>query len=142
MKTSKNMKPLRIFQHDACGGIGYLGTCLEQGNIPYEMVYINRGESVPKDLEDISGLIFLGSNHSVNAGHAWIDDEIALIQRAARADVPVRGICIGGQLISKTLGGAISPAPTMQIGWYRIEVTPEAAALTGAMLPSSFEVFE
>jgi GMP synthase-like glutamine amidotransferase len=30
----------------------------------------------------------------------------------------------------------------MQVGWYRIEVTPEAAALTGAILPSSFEVFE
>ena len=29
----------------------------------------------------------------------------------------------------------------MQIGWYRIEVAPEAAALI-AMLPSSFEVFE
>ena len=30
----------------------------------------------------------------------------------------------------------------MQVGWYRIEVASEAAALTGAMLPSNFEVFE
>ncbi len=128
MKTSKNMKPLRIFQHDACGGMGYLGTYLEQRNVPYEMVYINRGDSAPKDIEDVSGLIFLGSNHSVNAGHAWIEDEIALIRRAAEADVPVLDICFGGQLISKALGGTISPAPTMQIGWYRIKVTPEATA--------------
>ncbi len=136
------MKPLRVFQHDACGGMGYLETYLNQRNIPYEMVYISRGESVLLDIQDVSGLIFLGSTYSVNAGYAWIDDELALIRRAVQASVPVMGLCFGGQLISKALGGTISQAPSMQVGWYRIEVTPEAAALTGAMLPSSFEVFE
>lgn len=65
-----------------------------------------------------------------------------MIRQAVQADVPVMGICFGGQLISKALGGATSQVPGMQLGWYRIEVTLEAAALTGAMLPSSFEVFE
>ncbi|MDD4906287.1 MAG: type 1 glutamine amidotransferase [Methylobacter tundripaludum] len=136
------MKPLQVFQHDACGGMGYLGTYLAQRNIPYEMVYISRGESVPPSIRDVSGLIFLGSTHSVNDGHAWIEDEVALIRRAAEADVPVLGLCFGGQLISKALGGTIGQALGTQIGWYRIEVTPAAAALTGAMLPSCFEVFE
>ncbi|WP_031436775.1 type 1 glutamine amidotransferase [Methylobacter tundripaludum] len=136
------MKPLRVFQHDACGDMGYLATYLDQRSIPYEMVYISRGESVPPGIQDVSGLIFLGSTYSVNADYAWIDDELALIRRAVQASVPVMGLCFGGQLISKALGGAISQAPGMQVGWYRIEVTPEAAVLTGAMLPSSFEVFE
>ncbi|MGZ8184177.1 MAG: type 1 glutamine amidotransferase [Methylobacter sp.] len=138
----KNMKPFRVFQHDACGGMGYLETYLAQRNIPYEMVYISRGESVLLGIQDVSGLIFLGSTYSVNAGYAWIDDELALIRRAVQASVPVMGLCFGGQLISRALGGTISQGPGMQVGWYRIEVTPEAAALTGAMLPSSFEVFE
>lgn len=142
MMIGKNMNPPRIFQHDACGGMGYLGTFLDQRAIPYEMVYISRGESVPPGLQDVSGLVFLGSTHSVNDGHAWIDEEIALIRRASQVDVPVLGLCFGGQLISKALGGVISQAPGMQIGWHRIEVTPEVAALTGAMLLSSFEVFE
>jgi GMP synthase-like glutamine amidotransferase len=142
MMIDKNMKPLRVFQHEACGGMGYLEAYLDQRHIPYEMVYISRGESVPVGLQDFSGLIFLGSTHSVNAGHAWIEDEIALIQRAAQADVPVLGICFGGQLISKALGGAISQAPGMQIGWYRLDTTPDAVKLIGPQLPSSFEVFE
>ena len=136
------MKPLRIFQHDACGGMGYLGTYLDQRNISYEMVYINQGESVPVDIQDVSGLIFLGSTHSVNADYAWINDEIALIRRAVQASVPVMGICFGGQLISKALGGAISQAPGMQIGWYRLDTTPDAVKLIGPQLPSNFEVFE
>lgn len=85
--------------------MGYLEAYLDQRHIPYEMVYISREESVPPGLQEFSGLIFLGSSHSVNAGHAWIEDEIDLIRRAAQADVPVLGICFGGQLISKALGG-------------------------------------
>jgi len=86
------MKPLRVFQHDVCGGMGYLGTYLDQRKIPYEMVYISRGEWVPPSIQDVSGLIFLGRTHSVNDGHAWIEDEAALIGRAAEADVPVMGL--------------------------------------------------
>ena len=102
---------------------------LTQRNISYEMVYISRGESVPPGIQDVSGLIFLGSTHSVNAGHAWIEDEIALIRRAVQASVPVMGLCFGGQLISKALGGTIRQAPGMQVGWYRIDVTPEAVSV-------------
>lgn len=139
---SEQLKPLRVFGHDACGGMGYLGTYLDQRNISYEIVHINRGELVPPDTQDVSGLIFLGSTHSVNAGYAWIADEIALIQRAAQAGLPVMGICFGGQLISKALGGNVSQAPGMQVGWYRIDVTKEATAVIGPTLPTSFEVFE
>ena len=138
----KQIKPIRVFQHDACGGMGYLGTYLDQRHIPYETIHINLGEPISPSVHDISGLIFLGSTHSVNAGYAWISDEITLIRQAVQANVPVMGICFGGQLISKALGGTIKQAPGMQVGWYRIEITPEASALTGAALPSNFEVFE
>jgi len=142
MMLGMHMKPLRIFQHDACGGLGYLGTYLDQRHIPYEMIHINEGEPIPPGTQDVSGLIFLGSTHSVNTGYAWIEEEIALIRLAVQASVPVMGLCFGGQLISKALGGTIRQAPGMQVGWYRIEVAQEAAALKGAMLPSSFEAFE
>jgi GMP synthase (glutamine-hydrolysing) len=142
MMIGKNMKPLQVFQHDACGGMGYLGTYLDQWHIPYETIRINQGEPISSSTQAISGLIFLGSTHSVNGGYAWIEDEIALIRRAVQASVPVMGICFGGQLISKALGGTISQAPGMQVGWYQLDTTPEAVKLIGPQLPSSFEVFE
>ena len=100
------MKPIRIFQHDACGGMGYLKTFLDQRQIPYETVHINQGEPITQSVQNISGLIFLGSTHSVNADYIWIEDEIALIRLAVQASVPVMGICFGGQLISKALGAS------------------------------------
>jgi GMP synthase-like glutamine amidotransferase len=135
-------KVLRVFQHDGCGGMGYIGTYLEQQRMPYEIIHINQGESIPASLQDVAGLIFLGSNHSINDNYSWIEDEIALIKRATQAALPVLGICFGGQLISKALGGNVEQAPNMQIGWYRLDATPEAVKLLGPQLPVSLEVFE
>jgi len=39
------------------------------------------------------------------------------------------GICFAGQLISKALGGEVTPAPSMQIGWHHTTLTEHAMAL-------------
>lgn len=136
------LKPLWVFRHEACGGMGYLETYLNQRHISYDLIHVDHGEPVPSDSQHASGLIFLGSTCSVNAGPAWIADEIALIQHSARAGVHVLGICFGGQLISKAQGGSVMQAPEMQVGWYRLDVTNEGKALFGSALPARFEVFE
>jgi len=46
------------------------------------MIYINQGNPIPSDTQDVSGLIFLGSTHSVVVGYAWIEEEITLIPQA------------------------------------------------------------
>lgn len=135
-------KIIRVFQHDGCGGMGYLATFLDARRAPYEMIRIDQQQALPQDILDSAGLIFLGSNLSVNSGHPWIAAEIELIRQAAAIDLPVLGICFGGQLISKALGGQISKAPNLQIGWFRVESTAEALTLIDAQLPSCFEVFE
>ena len=42
---------------------------------------------------------------SVNDPLPWIPEVLALIRRAMDADIPVIGHCLGGQLMSKALGG-------------------------------------
>jgi len=136
------MKPIRIFQHESCGGLGYLEPFLGERGIAHEVVHIGMGEAVPADIENISGLIFLGSPDSVNDEHAWIADELALIRKAAEVGLPVLGICFGGQLVSKTLGGDVTRANAMQAGWFDVKATEQAKAILGKSLPDSFEVFE
>ena len=43
------------------------------------------------------------------------------------AELPVLGICLGSQLLAKALGAKVFANPVKEIGWYRIELTPEAA---------------
>jgi len=136
------MKPIRIFQHESCEGMGYLSTFLAQQDIAYEIIQISMGEPAPAAIENIAGLVFLGSSRSVNDGHDWIRDELTLIRKAAEVGLPVLGICFGGQLIGKALGGDVIRASAMQAGWFDVKSTAQAKAILGKSLPDSFEVFE
>ncbi|HEC20743.1 MAG TPA: type 1 glutamine amidotransferase [Gammaproteobacteria bacterium] len=118
------MKPIRIFRHIACEGPGYFGTFLEKHNIPFELVRIDAGETPPDTIDDISGLVFMGGPMSVNDDLPWIPQELALIRQAVDTGLPVLGHCLGGQLISKALGGEISANPVKEIGWLPVQKIP------------------
>lgn len=115
------MKPIRIFRHIRCEGPGYLTTFLEKNNIPFELVRIDAGELPPPQIDDVSALVFMGGSMSVNDDLLWIHQEIELIQKAIEIDLPMLGHCLGGQLISKALGGTVSANPLKEIGWLPIQ---------------------
>ena len=118
------MKPVRIFRHVACEGPGYLGTFLERHSVPYEIICIDEGIKVPKDLAAISGLIFMGGMN-ITDPLEWISEEKALIRKAVEKKIPVMGICLGGQLMSAALGGKVTHGPDMEIGWHALEPVVE-----------------
>ena len=115
------MKNVRIFRHVACEGPGYLGTFLERHNIPFETICIDEGITVQTDLDNISGLIFMGGSMNVTDPLQWINEEKDLIRRAISKNIPVMGICLGAQLMSAALGGTITHNPNMEIGWHKVE---------------------
>lgn len=47
----------------------------------------------------------------------WLLPEIAWLRDAVDTGMPVLGICFGGQLLARALGGSVSPAPRGEIGW-------------------------
>lgn len=111
------MKPLYVFRHIGCEGPGYLGTVLEQRGIPWQMVCVDHGDPVPATLPDCAGLVFMGGPMSVNDDLPWIGPELNLIRLAQAGGIPVLGHCLGGQLISKALGGTVTRNPVKEIGW-------------------------
>jgi len=115
------MKPVRIFRHVACEGPGYLGVYLERNNIPYDIVCIDEGVTVPKDLDSVSGLVFMGGSMNVTDPLQWIAEEKELIKNAIENNIPVMGICLGAQLMSAALGGIITHDPNMEIGWHKVK---------------------
>ncbi len=50
----------------------------------------------------------------------WLLPEIEWIRAAAKAGKPILGICFGGQLLARALGGSVAPAPKGEIGWTAI----------------------
>jgi len=115
------MKPVRIFRHVACEGPGYLGTFLKRHNIPFEITCIDEGIAVANELDDISGLIFMGGSMNVTDPLQWISEEKDLIRKAIEKNIPVMGNCLGAQLMAAALGGEITHDPNMEIGWHQVE---------------------
>lgn len=141
------MKPVAIFRHLSIEGPGYFATFLDQHYIPWQLIKIDAGETPPDNIDAYSGLVFMGGPMSVNDDLPWIEAELALIRQAVTKNMPVLGHCLGGQLMSKALGGVITPGKTHEIGWGQVAVSDDQqardwfGALADQTIKNGFEAF-
>lgn len=137
------MRPVVVFRFSQTEGPGYLGQFLSRRGILWDQVNVDAGDSVPGDINGYSGLVLMGGPMSVNDDLPWIPAVLNLIRQAVGAGVPVLGHCLGGQLMSKALGGTVGPNPVKEIGWGGVsKVGHNPAPDWLGELPSSFEVFQ
>lgn len=47
----------------------------------------------------------------------WLQPEVEWVRQAVTSGKPVLGICFGGQLMARALGGSVGRAPNCEIGW-------------------------
>jgi len=135
------MKPIAIFRHVAIEGPGYLAEFLDERKIPWQLIAIDSGDAAPQSTSEYAGLVFMGGPMSVNDDLSWISSEMALIKDALVKDIPVLGHCLGGQLISKALGGVISRSSVKEIGWGAVNVSNSVIARSWFGDIRSFQAF-
>jgi GMP synthase (glutamine-hydrolysing) len=131
-----------VIRHAEHEHIGTIATALELAGVAYRYLDVYRGEAVPASLADWAGLIVMGGSMGVyeTARFPFLAAEMGLIHQAARASLPVLGICLGSQLIAGALGARVYPGPQKEIGWYPVEVVSPQDELTRG-LPASFMGF-
>jgi GMP synthase-like glutamine amidotransferase len=122
------MKPIAIFRHAASESPGYLAEFLDVRSLPWQLIRIDAGETVPSDASQFSGLVFMGGPMSVNDPLPWINPVLSLIRDAVAHDIPVLGHCLGGQLMTRALGGVVTKNPVKEIGWGEVSVAGNAEA--------------
>lgn len=123
-----DMKPVIIFRFLAHEGPGYLGDFLDAQNIPWQIIKVDEAEPAPASVLAYSGMVLMGGPMSVNDDLPWIAPILGLIREAIDNDIPVLGHCLGGQLMSKTLGAQITKNPTKEIGWGEVTVSQNETA--------------
>jgi GMP synthase-like glutamine amidotransferase len=136
------MNDILIFRFSASEGPGYIAQYLARRGLPHRLVRVDSGDAVPKSIAGIPGLVLMGGPMSANDPLPWVAPVAALVRAAVAADVPVLGHCLGGQLISKALGGSITNNPAREVGWHTVQRIDGPAAddwLDG--LPREFEAF-
>ncbi len=122
------MKEVIIFRFLGREGPGYLGDFLDEQKIPWRMVKVDEGEQIPASILAYSGMVLMGGPMSVNDDLPWIVPLLVRICEAKAADIPLLGHCLGGQLISKTLGGTVGANKIKEIGWGEVSVSENESA--------------
>ena len=122
------MKKLLVVQHVAHEILGTLNPLLKRAGFRIRYVNFARHPQAEPSLDGYDGLIILGGPMSVNDTDRFVHltTELKLIEHAMERELPVLGICLGAQLIAKTLGASVYPNEEKEIGWY--DVTPRDEA--------------
>jgi GMP synthase-like glutamine amidotransferase len=109
-----------IVQHEEPTPAGLLGDWLERRNAEVDVLRIDLEESVP-DPRDYDLIALLGSElPAFDDSVPFIPRESGLIREAMGAGVPMLGLCFGGQLMARALGGGSFRAKRSEIGWTQL----------------------
>lgn len=136
------MKPVAIIRFSPTEGPGYLADRLAAAAIPWQLVRIDEGDALPSSCNAYSGIAMMGGPMSVNDPLPWIPPLLGLIGQAVASDVPLIGHCLGGQLISKALGGEVTDNKCKEMGWQRVEVVGDSQAQPWFGDVSAFTTFQ
>jgi len=122
------MQPVAILQHQLPENAAYLTTWLERHRVDYVIFNAGADEEFPVSIEPYSALAIMGGGMSANDALLSNRQAEILILQAMRLDRPVIGHCLGGQLMSRALGAAVTVSPRPEIGWQPIDYENLAVA--------------
>lgn len=122
------MKPVAIFRFSSDDGPGYFASFLDRQSILWQQFNLDDGEAIPENLDAYAGLVLMGGPMSVNDDLPWIRPVLEVIRTAISRGQPCIGHCLGGQLMSKALGGEVTVNAVKEIGWNSVIVENNAVA--------------
>ena len=87
-------------------------------------------------LDGFDLVLALGSGWSTYWDHVAepVLAEQLLMQEAMAREIPVLGVCFGGQQLSRALGGVVTKAQSTEIGWFSVENMPVTAQIAPKVL--------
>lgn len=119
------MRKILVCQHVPYEILGTLNPLLKEAGFRIRYINFGRDSSATPSVDGYYGLIILGGPMCVDQtkDHPFLSHEIKMIQEAFYHNIPVLGICLGAQLIAKTLGAKVGPNKEKEIGWYDVSLT-------------------
>jgi GMP synthase-like glutamine amidotransferase len=128
-------EPALILQHGDWGPPGLLADWLRQRAIPFEIHRTWLGRDWPA-VEGRAFVASLGSPHSPLDAEREpeVARELELLRACVVREVPVLGLCFGGQMLAAALGGTVEQCDRPEVGWHTVESDDPAQIPTGPWL--------
>jgi GMP synthase (glutamine-hydrolysing) len=132
-----------VHQRDA--GPGVFAEAIADGGGQLDEWTLGERPEPPANPFSYDAVLILGGAMNVDEGerHGWIAAEEALLRELLAHEVPLLGLCLGGQLLAAAAGAQPRRASHPEIGWRQVEIAIEGAddPLLGPLAPS-FEAFQ
>lgn len=132
-----------VHQRDAGPGV-FAAAIAERGG-ELDVWLPPEGGAAPADPLGYDAVLVLGGAVHPDQGpdHGWLEEERVLLARLLAREVPLLGLCLGGQLVAAAGGGTPRRAARPEIGWHRVELTAEGRQdpLLAPLAPG-FEAFQ
>jgi len=128
-----------LVTHVTAFDVGAIPDLLAGLGRPARVMRANKGQPFPADVEALGGVVSFGGPQSANDDHVdYVRAELDWMPRVMAAGVPLLGICLGGQMVARTLGATVGPDPEglYEFGYYPIEPVDgatEELALDGTL---------
>lgn len=119
-----------IIHHVKNNSLAALQEVLETRRLPFQYLFCQQLTERQIDLDGVSGLIILGGRESAADDHLhdFMKPEQQIIRNAIQQNIPVFGICLGAQMIARSLGAKVEKnrlngQEHKEIGWTPIELS-------------------
>ena len=96
------------------------------------------------DLLSFDAVVVMGAPYAAYDDEGignWLLPEIEKLRDVHNAGIPVLGICFGGQVMSRVLGGTVARSPRAELGWYEIESADEKLVPRGPWFQYHWDSF-
>jgi GMP synthase-like glutamine amidotransferase len=85
--------------------------------------------------------VSLGSEFAAyDDSHRFVTTEAELMRRAVDANVPILGLCFGGQMLARVLGGEVYRGSESEIGWLPVRTREPELVPAGPWFQWHFDV--
>lgn len=147
---SESTPSVLLIQQDPDSKPGYVGQRFEQRGFSATVLtavqsYDNANPTVDfGDPGRFDAIVALGSVYSVYDDDAignWIGDQLRFLAEAHRREIPVLGICFGGQALAAALGGTVERSSRPEVGWRTIESDKPEVLGNGPWMQWHFDRF-
>lgn len=131
-----------IIQHEQPTPPGLVQNWLEERGFDVDILRIDERDPHDIDPSDYGLIVSLGSEFGAYQDDLeWIGHEMDFLKKATDEDVPILGVCFGGQLLARVLGGEVFRSDKEEIGWFPVGTTDPELVPDGPWFQWHFDSF-